>query len=79
MKPEQRLHAMMEAIGLDPDTVKDTDMPVIAKELHERCASCRSDEACDEWLQGVKTGDNSFCPNSPMFEILKRYGGHASS
>jgi len=77
MKPQERLRSMMETIGLDPDSVEPTDMPVIARELRERCNSCGSIEACEEWLQGVKKGDNNFCPNSPIFDILKKYGGHA--
>ena len=78
MKQEERLRSMMKTIGLDPDSVDPSDMPVIAEELQERCRSCGSEAACEEWLQGVKTGDNNFCPNSPLFEILKRYGGHAT-
>ena len=78
MKQEERLRSMMKTIGLDPKTVDPDDMPVIAAELQERCRSCGSEEACEEWLQGVKKGDPGFCPNSPLFEILRKYGGHSA-
>ena len=78
MKQEERLRSMMKTLGLDPATVQPDDMPVIAAELQDRCRACGSEEACEEWLQGVRKGDNSFCPNSPLFEILKKYGGHTA-
>lgn len=70
------MRAMMEAIGLDPDSVEAGDMPVIAEELRERCSCCNSTDVCEEWLQGEQAGDNNFCPNAPIFELLARYGGH---
>ena len=78
MKPEERVRAMMEAVGLDPDSVKPSDMPVIAEEIQSRCESCKSDELCEAWLRGAQDTEVNFCPNSPIFEILAKHGGHAA-
>jgi hypothetical protein len=33
---------------------------------------------CERWLAEKKEGDNAFCPNSKVFEILKKYSGSAA-
>jgi len=56
---ERRMRAMLEN-GIDN----------IMSAVRKRCRSCKSESLCERWLAGEETGDNDFCPNARVFEIL---------
>ena len=64
---------MLESAGLDPALARSGEIPAIMNEVRQRCRSCSSEDVCERWLDGKETGSNAFCPNSKVFEILKRY------
>ena len=68
---ERRMRAMLESIGLDPAIATSDDVESIMKEVRQRCQSCSSESVCERWLTGNEEGDNAFCPNSKVFEVLK--------
>lgn len=70
---ERRMLSMIKSVGLDPEIVTSGDMPTIMKEVRQRCRSCATEAVCERWLQGNEEGDNSFCPNARVFEVLKKY------
>jgi len=70
---KRRMQAMLEAIGLDPATASITDVEAIMSEVRQRCGTCKSESVCERWLAGEESGDNDFCPNARVFEILKQY------
>jgi len=74
---ERRMRSMLEAVGLDPAIAASGEIPTIMKEVRQRCQSCGSEDACERWLAENKEGENSFCPNSKVFEILRKYNGPA--
>lgn len=74
---ERRMRAMLKSVGLDPAIATDGDIPTIMKEVRQRCHSCASEDVCERWLTGNEEGDNDFCPNSRVFETLKKYSGAA--
>jgi len=74
---ERRMRTMLESVGLDPAIAASGEIPTIMKEVRQRCQSCGSEDVCERWLAENKEGDNAFCPNSKVFEILKQYGGSA--
>lgn len=76
-KSERRMVAMLEALGLDPDIATSGDMQTIMGEVRQRCRSCTSEAVCERWLRVELDGDNDFCPNHRVFEILDKYGGAA--
>lgn len=70
---ERRMRTMIEAVGLDPEIATSMEMPIIMKEVRQRCRSCATEAVCERWLQSDEKGDNSFCPNAKVFEVLKKY------
>ena len=72
---ERRMQEMLESVGLDPAIATGSDMQTIMKEVRKRCQSCGSETVCEQWLAGDEKGDNDFCPNSKVFETLKKYSG----
>lgn len=70
---ERRMLTMIKSVGLDPEIVTSDEIPAIMKEVRYRCRSCATEAVCERWLQGDEEGDNSFCPNAKVFEVLKRY------
>lgn len=70
---ERRMHHMLAKVGLDPDVVDGGDVPTIMKDVRARCRTCSSESVCERWLAGEEGGDNDFCPNHRVFEILKKY------
>ena len=70
---ERRMHRMLEAVGLDPDVASSGDVELIMAEVKQRCRHCQSEGLCERWLSGEEVGSNEFCPNSRVFEILKKY------
>ena len=72
-KSEQRLQSMLEAVGLDPTLASDGDIPTIMAEVRQRCRNCNAEGLCERWLAGEAQGDNLFCPNHKVFEVLRKY------
>lgn len=72
---ERRMRSMLEAVGLDPDIVKRQDLATTMAEVRDRCRHCQSESVCERWLRGEEGGDNDFCPNQQVFEILERISG----
>jgi hypothetical protein len=75
---ERRMRTMLKSIGLDPALVTIGDVETIMKEARRRCRSCASEDRCERWLKREVEGDNSFCPNSKMFEALRKHVGTAT-
>ena len=70
---ERRMLAMLESVGLDPEIATSGEISTIMKEVRQRCRSCATESVCERWLQGNEDGDNDFCPNAKVFEILKTH------
>lgn len=70
---ERRMSRMLEKVGLDPDIVADGDIPTIMHDVRARCRTCSSESVCERWLDGEEAGENDFCPNHRVFEILQKY------
>jgi len=74
---ERRLLSMLESVGLDPELASSADMATIMSEVRQRCRHCQSEAVCERWLQGDESGDNQFCPNARVFEVLRKHGAAA--
>lgn len=74
---ERRMLAMLDAIGIDPAIASSGDFDGIMHEVRQRCRQCQSEAVCERWLEGKEAGDNEFCPNARVFEILKKYDAAA--
>jgi hypothetical protein len=74
---ERRMLTMLESVGLDPEIATSGEVPTIMKEVRQRCRSCATEAVCERWLQGNEEGDNTFCPNAKVFEVLKKHS-HAA-
>ena len=70
---ERRMRNMLESIGLDPEIAVSDEFPTIMKEVRQRCRHCATEDVCERWLKGNGEGDNSFCPNAKVFEVIKNY------
>ena len=70
---ERRMRRMLVAVGLDADLADDHDIPTIMKEVRYRCRRCPAESECEGWLDGDVDGENDFCPNHKVFEVLKRF------
>lgn len=70
---ERRMLKMLDAVGLDPALASSGDIETIMKGVRQRCRHCASEDVCERWLQGDGKRDNDFCPNSTVFESLKKY------
>jgi hypothetical protein len=71
---ERRMTRMMQRLGLNPDLVNQEDTEAIISEVRSRCRKCQSEAVCERWLEGIESGDNTFCPNAQVFEELKSSG-----
>jgi hypothetical protein len=80
---ERRLTRMLKRAGLDPEIATHGDTEAIIKEIRRRCRKCASEALCERWLAGEEEGNNSFCPNARVFDVLrgptKSTGGYVSS
>lgn len=74
---ERRMRSMLDSLGLDADLAMSGDMATVMGEVRQRCRNCSSEDVCERWLKGEEGGDNAFCPNARVFEILNRYSGAA--
>lgn len=70
---ERRMRKMLESAGLDPALASSGEIPTIMKDVRQRCRSCSSEDVCERWLEGKEAGNNAFCPNAKVFDILNRY------
>jgi len=69
---ERRMASMLERVGIDPAIASSGDNEAIVKEIRQRCRSCAKEDLCERWLAGEEAGGNIFCPNSTVFDQLKR-------
>jgi hypothetical protein len=67
---ERRLNRMLKHAGVDNDIISQGDTEAIINDIRSRCQKCRSEALCDRWLDGDEEGENSFCPNAPVFSSL---------
>lgn len=67
---ERRLRAMLEAVGLSPALASSGHVDAIMKEVRQRCRTCNAEDVCERWLKSAERGDNDFCPNAHVFELL---------
>ena len=74
---ERRMLTMLESIGLDSEIATSGEVPTIMKEVRQRCRSCATEAVCERWLQGNEEGENTFCPNAKVFEVLKKHASAA--
>ena len=71
----RRMMDMLAHLGLYLEVVRHGDTEAIMRNVRSRCRRCRSEDLCDRWLAGKVDGDNSFCPNAPIFRNLPRTTG----
>ena len=69
---ERRMMRMLTSVGLDPEIAAKGDTGAIMKEVRNRCQKCPKDGLCEDWLAGQVDGDNLFCPNARVFDLLKK-------
>jgi len=74
---ERRMLSMLDSLGLDSGIASNEELSTIMGEVRERCQSCTTEDVCERWLKGEEEGDNAFCPNAKVFEILNKYSGTA--
>lgn len=67
---DRRLQAMLEKVGVDRTIAESRDNEAIMKEVRSRCGRCQTEDVCERWLAGAVEGDNEFCPNAGIFEVL---------
>lgn len=68
---ERRMTRMLRRAGLDPEIATHGDTEGVIHEIRSRCRKCSSEALCERWLAGAEAGDNSFCPNARVFEMLR--------
>jgi len=74
---ERRMLGMIDSLGLDQGIASDAEFGTIMGEVRQRCQGCTTEDVCERWLRGDEEGDNAFCPNARVFEILEKYKGAA--
>ena len=74
---ERRMMRMMKRVGLNPEIARQGDTETIVREIRRQCRKCQAEDPCEQWLEGEIEGDNAFCPNTPVFKILKEKVGLA--
>ena len=67
---QRRMMSMMRRAGLDPEIARQGDTKAIIEAVRRRCRKCQTEDICERWLAGEVKGDNDFCPNAGIFEIL---------
>jgi hypothetical protein len=71
---KRRMLAMLASVGLVPPFAPSAEYEAVMKEARQRCRHCACEDVCERWLRGDKKGSNTFCPNSPVFRSLAKYG-----
>jgi len=74
---ERRMLSMIDSLGLDPEIVSNAELGTIMGEVRQRCKGCTAEDVCERWLRGDEEGDNAFCPNARVFEILNKISSAA--
>jgi hypothetical protein len=74
---ERRMLSMIDSLGLDTDIAANAELGTIMGEVRQRCRGCTAEDVCERWLRGDEEGDNAFCPNARVFEILDKYSSAA--
>ena len=75
----RRMMQMLARAGVAPELARQGDAEAIMRDVRSRCQRCRSEDLCERWLAGKAEGDNSFCPNEPVFRLLAKTGARAAS
>ena len=70
---ERRMRSMIDSVGLDPEIASSGDLNTIMGEARKRCEACTTEDVCERWLRGDEEGDNAFCPNKRVFDVLNKY------
>jgi len=72
---ERRMTRMLMRAGVDPDIVARGDKKAIIEDIRSRCRKCQAEDLCERWLAGKVEGENTFCPNAPIFSALTNKKG----
>ena len=72
---ERRMLGMLTSMGIDPSVTTSGDIDRIMCEVRSRCRHCAVEGKCERWLRGEEAGDNAFCPNHKVFELLGKHSG----
>ena len=72
---ERRMKQMLKNAGLDPEIAIHATTEVIIREVRSRCRKCQAEDVCERWLAGKETGENDFCPNAGVFQMLAEHAG----
>ena len=72
---ERRMKEMLKNSGLDPEIITHGTTEIIIKEVRSRCRKCQAEDVCERWLAGKEVGDNDFCPNAGVFQMLAEHAG----
>ncbi len=69
-----RMTRMMSRVGLNTNfgAKGGPKARSVIKEARTRCGRCRCEDRCELWLDGKAGGENAFCPNARVFNMLKR-------
>lgn len=67
---KKRMQRMLLRLGLDPNIVTDANKKTVLEGIRQRCKKCQTEDVCERWLAGKLEGDNDFCPNAEIIEIL---------
>ena len=72
---EWRMLRMLKRVGVDPAIASSGDHKAIMKGIRQRCQKCASEDVCERWLTGDEHGGYAFCPNSNVFDALRKQSG----
>ncbi len=76
---EKRMTRMLVRAGVDPDLAARGDKEAIVKDIRSRCRRCAAEDLCERWLAGNVHGENTFCPNVPIFSALANIRGQSEA
>jgi hypothetical protein len=76
---ERRMTRMLMRAGVDPGLVARGDKEAVIKDIRSRCRRCRAEDLCERWLAGKVEGENTFCPNAPLFSALTGNKGRSEA
>lgn len=69
---ERRMQRMLKRAGVDREVAMQGDTESIIKDIRSRCQKCMAEDLCERWLAGEVKGENTFCPNAQVFNLLTR-------
>lgn len=70
VQARSRLYRMMVRVGARVHPSDDATIGAIRSEMYHRCRRCRAEAKCERWLAGREEGDNAFCPNVSLLQVL---------